>query len=259
MIDDKYLNYAADKLMAIYEAFQTDVLIDIVERLLIADFFIPRSQWQIYVLQQSGMQLEEINRRIRKLTGKSEQEVERLFLDAAITALKYDDQVYERAGLKPMPFQQSEHLVDVLKASVRQTNGELYNLTHTTATTSQRAFINSLDKAYYKVVSGADSYSAAIMEAVDELAQKGVAKALYPSGQTRSIESAARTAVVTGINQMTTRISFARMQEIGWEHVVVSSHYNARTTGTGHQNHYSWQGKVYHVNFETLGDSYGVS
>jgi len=259
MIDDKYLTYAADKLMPIYEAFQTDVLIDIVERLLIADFFIPRSQWQIYVLQQAGMQLEEINKRIRKLTGKSEREVEQLFHDAAITALEYDDKVYEQAGLKPLPFQQSKRLVDVLKASVRQTNGELYNLTRTTATTSQRAFINSLDNAYYKIASGAVSYSAAVIDAVDELARNNVAKVLYPSGQTRSIESAARTAVVTGINQMTTRITFARMQEMGWEHVVVSSHYNARTTGTGHQNHYLWQGKVYHVNFDTLGETYGIS
>lgn len=258
MIDDKYLGYAADKLMSIYEAFQTDVLIDVVERLLIADFFIPRSQWQIYILQQSGMQLEEINKRIRRLTGKSEQEVERLFHDAAITALDYDDSVYEQAGLRPAPFQQSERLVDILKASVEQTNGELYNLTRTTAMTSQRAFINSLDKAYYKIASGADSYSAAVIDAVDELAKNDVAKVLYPSGQTRSIESAVRAAVVTGVNQMTTRITFARMREMGWEHVVVSSHYDARTTGTGHQNHYSWQGKVYHVNFDTLGEFYGV-
>lgn len=53
-------------------------------------------------------------------------------------------------------------------------------------------------------------------------------------------------AVRTGISQMSAQITDARMEEMGWDIILVSSHLGARVTDKeDYTNHSWWQGKFY--------------
>ena len=70
---------------------------------------------------------------------------------------------------------------------------------------------------------------------------------VYPSGHRDTIETATLRAVRTGTAQATAAITDARMNEMGWDIVLVSAHMGARygDGGENYTNHYWWQGKFY--------------
>ena len=62
-----------------------------------------------------------------------------------------------------------------------------------------------------------------------------------------TIETAVARSVRTGVAQATGDISLKRMEEMGWDLVLVSAHMGARTGDGGENpgNHAWWQGKIY--------------
>lgn len=89
------------------------------------------------------------------------------------------------------------------------------------------------------------------------MAQKGIYNVDYASGTERSIVSAARTAVMTGISQVSDKIDNINMEKLNTKYVEVSWHIGARNTGIGPMNHQSWQGRCYYYDKnEPMTDSY---
>lgn len=89
------------------------------------------------------------------------------------------------------------------------------------------------------------SYTDAVKNAVETIAADGVT-ITYPSGHTDTIETATLRAVRTGVSQATAAITDARMDEMNWDIILVSSHLGARVTGAeDFTNHSWWQGKFY--------------
>ncbi len=89
------------------------------------------------------------------------------------------------------------------------------------------------------------SYTDAVKNAVETIAADGVT-ITYPSGHTDTIETATLRAVRTGVSQATAAITDARMDEMNWDIILVSSHLGARVTDAeDYTNHSWWQGKFY--------------
>ena len=112
----------------------------------------------------------------------------------------------------------------------------------TIADTAQSDFISAANGAYMQAASGAFSYQDALKNAVNELAAKGVHTVEYTgSGKTihRSIESAVRMNVLTGINQAASRQTLDNAAALDVELFEVSAHVGARP------EHEAWQGKIY--------------
>lgn len=103
-------------------------------------------------------------------------------------------------------------------------------------------FQKTLNKAVTQIKSGAASYDSAIRAAVNEMANSGIRTVDYASGATRSLYSATRTAVITGINRASVQMTETLMDELGAEYVEVTAHAGARPS------HAEWQGKVYRMN-----------
>lgn len=115
------------------------------------------------------------------------------------------------------------------------------------ALTSIGAYYQSVvDRAIEASRSGLVSYSDAIKQAIIDVAGYG-AKIRYPSGRTDDIDVAIARAVRTGISQACARVTDQKMDEIGWDIVLVSAHLGARVGdgGDNFTNHYWWQGKFY--------------
>lgn len=211
-----------------------------------------KDKWMIEVLQDAGYLLEDIQKDIAKRTKQQQSEIKAAMEDAGVKALAYDHAVYEDAGLHPTPLLQSPHLIRLMQRNYEATMGEWRNFTRTTAEASQRLFINTVDKAYTLTASGAISYTQAIKEAVNEIAESGVSYVSYKDEKTGKVrkdtlETATARAVRTGIAQSATQICLARMEEMNWDIILVSSHLGARIGdgGENHTNHAWWQGKFY--------------
>ena len=203
-------------------------------------------KWQIEVLQDAGYLLEDIQQELSDKTKRQVKEIKEAMEEAGVTAMQWDDNIYQSAGLSPVPLLQSPALMRIMQRNYEATAGEWRNFTRTTANEAQRLFINQMDNAYHMVVSGAVSYTEAVRDVLKEVSDTGL-KVNYPSGYKMSIEAATMMILRTGISQAAAEVSLERMKEMDWDIILVSAHLGARTGDGGMNpgNHLWWQGHFY--------------
>lgn len=251
MLKPDYLLHISEGAENIAEQLHVDIMNRIVDRMLHRlsrgdDYLLTATdKWQIEVLQDSGMLLEEIQQEIAKKTKLQEQEIKSAMEEAGVTALDYDDQIYRDAGLSPVSLMQSPHLVRIMQRNYDATIGEWKNFTRTTAHEAQRTYIKAMDRAYNLVTSGAMSYTQAVKEVLQNAISDGII-VHYPTGHKDTLETATLRAVRTGISQMSGQVTDARMEEMDWDIILTSAHLGARVTPfEDFTNHFWWQGKFY--------------
>lgn len=251
MLKEEYLNDIPDSVVDIWGDLEEWIIKDICSRIMSAELYnydkIPgAAQWRIELLREAGMHYSDIAKVIARITKKSEAEVRKLFEESGMLCLDEEAEMYRRQGIEPLDLMHSEVLKGILQDVYNRANGEIRNFTRTTADASQKLFIDTLDKVYFDVTTGARSYSEAIKEAVETVGQEA-GKVHYNTGHKDTVETAIRRAVLTGINQGAGKLSVAQAQELGAEYVVVSSHIGARTSEDPIANHAGWQGKIYKI------------
>ena len=251
MLTSQYLRAIAEGGENIAEKLHDEIIRQIVERIAIrldrGDNYIltARDKWQIEVLMDSGFLREEIEKEIAKYSGLMQQEVAEAMEAAGVKSMEYDDEIYKAAGLSPTPLPESPHLIRLMQRAYEATMGEWTNFTRTIADIAQRSFIQVCDEAYNMVSSGAQGYGQAFADAINKIVDEGV-RITYPSGHTDTIETATLRCIRTGVSQAAAEITLARMEEVGWDTILVSSHLGARVTDKeDFTNHYWWQGKFY--------------
>lgn len=202
--------------------------------------------WQVRVYQEAGGHFEALQAEIQKFLKLSEAEVLAIFEAAAIQSVEADTAIYEAAGRQTPTNPMSERMIRVLADTYQRTNGEIRNFTRTTAEASQKHFVEQLDLAHMKVMTGAQSYTAAVKELVNELSTRQT-EVLYPTGHVDTIETAVLRAVRTGVAQACGNMSLQQMDDYDWDLIRVSAHLGARYGDGGENpgNHFWWQGKLY--------------
>jgi hypothetical protein len=248
MVDENYLFYSADKILSIYDKLNNWAIKDLIERLIANDFTVSGTILnRVNVLQESGMHLQEVQKQVALVTKKTDIELKRIFEEAGIIELTYIEEICRNAGKVPATLSQSPRLLNVLDTALKATQGQLHNITQTIAVSSQNTFISEVDKAYFKVASGYQSYNQAIKEAVTEVAKSGV-KIKYPSGHEETPETAVRRAVQSGVNKGTNDLQIAQAKEMGEDLLLTSQHLGARTGGEqAYEDHAEWQGKPFSI------------
>ena len=251
MLSPDYLLRVSEGGEAIAETLHNEIIKQIVERIALRldrgdDYILTaRDKWQIEVLQDAGFLREDIEKAIAKHTGLMQTEIAEAMEEAGVKAIDYDNEVYKAAGLSPLPLEQSPHLIRLMQRTYEATAGEWINFTRTTADACQQQFIQACDKAFTMVASGASGYGQAFVDAINGIVENGV-QVTYPSGHTDTIETATLRCIRTGVSQSTAEITDARMDEMDWDIILVSSHLGARVTDKqDFTNHYWWQGKFY--------------
>lgn len=251
MLTPEYLLHAVEPAEEIADQLHTDIVNRIVERILIrfkrGDSYIltPVDKWQIETLQQAGFLLDDIQKTIAAATGKMQSEIAEAMEDAGVRTLEYDDAIYRAAGLNPVPVQQSPYMIRLMQRDYEATLGEWRNFTHISKHAVHNLFVEACDTAYHQAMSGSVSHSQAVLEALETIVEGGV-YVKYPGGRKDTIETATARAVRTGISQASGNITDARMEEMDWDIILVSSHLGARVTDAeDYTNHYWWQGQFY--------------
>jgi len=204
------------------------------------------NKWQMTVLQATGHHFDDLQAEIQNFTRRSQKEIQQIFEDAGIRSWEYDESFYQSQGFEPRQLIKNKRILDILQDSYKRTNGEIRNLTRTTALMSQRNLETVLDKAHMKVITGAQSYSAAYNEAIKELSGYQ-AEVLYPSGHKDTVETAVLRCIRTGTAQATGNMTLENMIQHDWDLIRVSAHLGARYGDGGENpgNHFWWQGGLY--------------
>lgn len=238
MLTPEYLEAAPESIVELYSKLDEIIIRDIVRRMVKTGGVTLSAAWQAERLQEAGLLYDDIVRKVSRMTNTSEAQVRALFQNAGVEALKCDFAIYKAAGLTPLPLQQSPAAATVLQAGIQKTQGYLKNLSLTTATATQQAYINAVTLAEMQVESGAFDYVTAIRNAVRDAAQSGTS-VLYPTGHTDKLDVAVRRAVLTGVSQTAAQISLRYADDMDCDLVETTAHVGARPS------HQVWQGKVF--------------
>lgn len=237
MLTPEQLAHCADDILELYSKLEEAIVRDIARRVAKTGTMTDTAIWQAQHMQELGTLNSDILNSISKYSGKCESELKKLFEDAAITATEYDNEIYRANGLNPKSIKVSDTQLQILEAGYKKTQGNLSNLTLTTAVSSQTSFINACSLAELKASSGAFTPQQAIADAIKQVAQDG-AFVIYPSGHRDRLDVAVRRNVMTGIGQTTGQICLANARELGCDLMEITAHAGARPS------HSYWQGQV---------------
>ena len=96
----------------------------------------------------------------------------------------------------------------------------------------------TLDNAMYDISSGAFDYNTVLNRTVKEMTNSGLRTVDYTTGWSNRVPVAARRAVMTGMNQLTTKVNEDNVEELNTEWFEISWHSGARSS-------HWWGGRQY--------------
>lgn len=254
MLPPDYFYGKSDKMIELYEQLQIWILKDITRRLLSAGEMTATADRLIWKLKQMGESQSAIEQKLQKLTGLTRKELRALLQDAVLTSWEDDTATLKQLGIELSNPLENAAVIRVMDAEYKKSLGELTNLTRTTMKQAGNDLVNMLDEADLRVAAGVQSYSAAVCDILDRYAGRGI-EVSYPTGAKRTLESAVRCAVVTGMVQTASKVSLEYIKEAKTNLILVSAHLGARTAQKGrppYADHSAWQGRIFHIKDEDL-------
>lgn len=213
----------------------------------------------IRALRAHGIDLEEIERAIREVTGISREKLKALLDDVVERNQRYYTELATLADITVPDIIVSAADIAAIQ---RQTWSAFQNITGSMGFLVREGgrlkklppadtYWGVLDSATMKIQSGAISYNQAISDAVKELADSGLKTVDYESGHVDSVDVSARRAVMTAVNQICDKYADQSAEYLGTRYFEISAHSGARDICRDPkrpwQNHKSWHGKVYYM------------
>ena len=227
------------------------ILEDIVRRIKKAGKITSTADWQINRLQIIGYSSEDIEKMIKETLKLSYPEVFELYDKVIDWEYVRNKDIYEQVNAKYIPYEENKELQQLTEGFIQQSNEELRNITQSMGfyvdygngklvmTPLADIYQNYLDQAIAGVVYGTFDYNTMIRKVVTQLTNSGLRYIDYASGWHNRVDVAARRAVMTGVSQLTGKISDMNAEKLGTEHFEVAWHSGARPS------HAVWQGKVW--------------
>lgn len=251
------LDALPEPIAELFRGLEDRLLQEICWRLVVSDDLNQVTVEDIRELRAHGITLDEITTAIAETTQTSLDKVDAIMDGVVERNRKYYGTLATAAEITA-----PRHIVDDVDVETirRQTKDELRNLTQSMGFAVRRngkvvkwlepakAYQWALDMAETEVMSGTIGYNEAIARATKQLAAGGLTSIRYESnGRVHydQADVAARRAVMTGVNQTCQRYAEQSMERLETNLVEVSAHAGARNTGSGPENHQSWQGKLF--------------
>lgn len=237
-----------------FRQLEKRVMRDIIRRLKNAEEITRSADWQIYRASEFGKAADDIKKEITEALGASEDEVNKIYTDAAKTDWARSKKLYKAVGQVAVAYKDNEPLKQLVAAIKKQTADELRNITRTLGVATANKgkvktvslteyYTDMLDNAVLDISSGAFDYNTVLQHTVTQLANSGIRTINYDSVSKRltsaRIDVAARRAVMTGIGQLTAQVSEDNANALGTDMYEVSAHSCCRP------EHVEWQGGWY--------------
>lgn len=171
-------------------------------------------------LRRMGVDVQTINRQLRKATGLTQKDIKALYERAAQEARTDARFSYVYRGVEPDDVRW-ETLVESIW---RQTSEAMENLSNTAAITENYKTV--IDEAVQAVSMGTTDYHAAIRSTIKRMGRAGM-KVKYESGYRRRLDTAVRQNVLDGVRQIQQKAQELIGEEIGADGVDITAHPNS--------------------------------
>lgn len=228
------------------------IMADIVRSIKVNGFSTSKADWQIRRLIQLGESEENIKKWVREALTVTDEELEKIFLDAVYEQYYGYKRIYDMFGVKQIPFDRNIELQTLLAAVKAQTKSEFKNVTNSMGFALRNPgtgsvynspltefYRDTLDGAVMDIISGSVSYDVALNRAINAMTNSGLRTIYYDTRHSNRVEVAVRRAVMTGFRQVQGKINEQVAKDLGTDYFEVSFHIGARP------EHQVWQGKVY--------------
>lgn len=245
MLTPEELDLIPDSLDGLFQELDDFIIRDYARRVAKTGRVTDTAEWMSIRSEEIGLSEEEIQKEVARILELSQEEITEIFPDTVFTAADSLASKFTSAGLSTERILGSAFLERYIKAAIKQTNGELSNITRTLGVASAEDedltdyYTRTLDFAQLQVSTGMTDYNTAVRNAVKDLAAKGVQYIDYESGRRINIASAARMCTLTGVTQMAKQITDITCDELDTDLIETSAHPGARPT------HAVWQGKIF--------------
>lgn len=247
---------------------QDRIMSDVVRRLRKTGGITSTADYQLNKVLMLGGTTEFIESEIKRLAGLTDAQVWEVYDTVAEKDYTRMRSIYEQVNGNFIPYEENHVLQQWADAIVRQTKGELKNITGSLGfqvpvgggkkafTPLAEYYQRYLDRACLDVVTGSFDYNTVLRRVVREMTASGLQTISYASGYSCRAPVAARRAVLTGVHQLTAKMNDAVAKNLGTDYFEVTAHVGARPS------HAVWQGRVYsHQDLEDvcgLGDVTGL-
>lgn len=247
---NEYKNRMANKIAAHYVELEERIIQDIVRRIVKTGEVTSTADWQINRLKIIGYSSEDIEKMLKTTLNKSYPEMFELYDKVINWEYVRNKDLYEQVNAEYIPFEKNKHLNQAINGIAQQSLEDLENITRSlgfyldingkkTMTPLSQVYTEHLDRACFDIVSGAFDYNSVLRRTVTQLTNSGLRTIDYVSGWHNRVDVAARRAVMTGLSQITGKITDYNAKKLGTEYFEVTWHAGARPT------HAVWQGKVW--------------
>lgn len=235
----------------LFKDLQLRVMSDVVRRLVNVQDISASADYQMSRLYELGKSKEEIQRLVQETLDKSNEEIDSIFTDIIQSGYARDNKLYTAVGRDFIPYKENKPLQQLVKAMQKQTKDGCRNITQSmgfavkqpdgklTFKPIARYYQDTLDKAVTDITSGGFDYNTVLNRTVSEMTNSGLRTVDYASGWSNRVNVATRRAVMTGVRQVTAKISEDNAEKLETEYFEVSWHRGARPS------HQEFQGKVY--------------
>lgn len=264
----EYQDKMVDKMTARFANLEDRIMQDIVRRINMAGKITSTADWQINRLKVLGYSSEDIEASLKETLNATYPEMFELYDKVINWEYVRNKDVYEQINAEYIPYDENEQLKQITEGIKRQTQRDLENITQSLGfyldygdgrrvlTPLAQVYQGFLDAACMDIVSGAFDYNSVLRRVVTQLTNSGLRQIDYVSGRSNRIDVAARRAIMTGMSQITGKITDYNAEKLGADHFEVAWHSGARPT------HAVWQGKVWTreqlVNVCGLGSATGL-
>ena len=226
------------------------IMQDIVRRIKRYKKITSTADYQINRLIELGKSTEEVERILKDALNATYPEMYELYDEVLNWQYVRNKEIYEQINMVFLPPEENEWMKQVSQAVVKQTEDELKNIAQSYGFTvmigSRKVFTpfadyyhKYVDAAIMDVLSGGFGYNTVIRRVVTQMTNSGLRTVDYASGHSNRTPVAVRRAVLTGLSQVTEKISERNAKLLKTEHYEVDWHAGARP------EHRVWQGKVY--------------
>lgn len=236
---EKLLTYAEMRIME-----------DIIRRIKINGEITRAADWQIYRMIQLGESRKTIDEVLKRTLNLTNKELDNLYDEIIEEGYSRDENLYKATGKEFIKYKDNQPLQNLVSSVKEQTNNEIKNITQSLGFAVKKngkiefspiadTYQRILDNAMTDITTGTFDYNTVVKRAIKELTDSGLRTVDYATGWNNRVEVAARRAVMTGVNQVTSHINETNAKELKTDYFEISWHATARPT------HQIWQGRVY--------------
>lgn len=252
-ITPEYLDAAPEPIAIAMRELEKDILREICSRFKLTGELNEVAMNDIRALRAQGLDMETIEKMIAKHSKETLPQVQEALDRVVEYNQKYYNELASKASIaEPLFWMTAADIAQIQSQTLDgyrnitrslgfalQTNGKV------TFQSIAKAYQAALDKAEVKMQSGAFTLQQSLEDAVRELADSGIYTIDYATGHRDRADVAARRAIFTGLNQLTSKYTETAAETLETDLYEITAHRGARDKDTGWKNHKAWQGKVY--------------